>query len=178
MNIFLRWSKKENPLYVRMIALFLAGLIFPILIPYTLIIPVSRLNALFHLPTFYYGLPNLVVGGVLILCGMFFAFWSIVMQVVEASGTPLPMLPTQKLLVRGPFRYCRNPMSFGTFCAYAGIGVAVGSPAALIVVAIFAGLLILYIKRIEEKELAARFGQAYLDYLKVTPFLIPRWRRK
>ncbi len=177
MNIFLRWSNKESPLCVRIIALFFAGLIFPILIPYTLVVPVSRLNALLHLPGFFYGLPNLAAGGVMILCGLFFAFWSIGMQVVEASGTPLPMLPTQKLLIHGPFRYCRNPMSFGTFCGYAGIGVAVGSPAALIVVAIFAGLLILYIKCIEEKELAARFGQPYLAYMKVTPFLIP-WGRK
>lgn len=176
MNIFLRWSKKESPLYLRIIGLFFAGLIFPILIPYTLIVPASSLNTLFHLPAFYYGLVNLAVGGVMIVCGLFFAFWSIGLQIIDAHGTPLPMLPTQKLLVYEPFRYCRNPMTFGTVCAYAGIGVAAGSPAALIIVALFAGLLILYIKRIEEKELAARFGQAYLEYKKDTPFMIP-WRR-
>jgi protein-S-isoprenylcysteine O-methyltransferase Ste14 len=38
----------------------------------------------------------------------------------------------------------------------------------------FCLMLILYIKRIEERELGARFGEEYLTYKMVTPFLIPR----
>ena len=49
----------------------------------------------------------------------------------------------------------------------------VGSYTALIFVALFFLLLLAYLKLVEEKELALRFGQEYLDYKKGTPFLIP-----
>jgi protein-S-isoprenylcysteine O-methyltransferase Ste14 len=34
--------------------------------------------------------------------------------------------------------------------------------------------LILYLKQLEEKELAERFGEAYLQYRREVPFIIPR----
>jgi protein-S-isoprenylcysteine O-methyltransferase Ste14 len=41
-----------------------------------------------------------------------------------------------------------------------------------------AGLLLIYIKRVEEKEMEIRFDQNYLAYKRQTPFLIPRfWNR-
>lgn len=178
MNFILRWSKKEYPLPVRISALAVAGALFLFLIPYTLIVLAPRLDTAIHLPSFDFGWPNIILGGLMILGGMVFGLWSVGMEIFDAGGTPLPLMPTQKLLTRGAFRYCRNPMTFGTVCAYSGIGVLAGSLSAVIIVAIFAGLLILYVKRIEEKELAVRFGQAYLDYLASTPFIIPRlWKR-
>jgi protein-S-isoprenylcysteine O-methyltransferase Ste14 len=51
--------------------------------------------------------------------------------------------------------------------------VAVGSLVSLFTVALCGGLLIVYLKRIEEHELAVRFGQDYLDYKAKTPFMIP-----
>jgi protein-S-isoprenylcysteine O-methyltransferase Ste14 len=44
---------------------------------------------------------------------------------------------------------------------------------------VLAALLILYLKRIEEGELAERFGDAYLVYKREVPFIIPampRWK--
>jgi protein-S-isoprenylcysteine O-methyltransferase Ste14 len=178
MNIILRWSTKEQPLLVRVIAMVFAGILFIFLIPYALIIAIPKLDALLHLPSFFFGLANLLVGGIMLLSGLFFAWWSIGMQLFKANGTPLPMIPTQKLLVSGPFRYCRNPMTFGTICAYGGVALAVGSLASLFTVALFGGLLIVYLKRIEEHELAARFGQDYLNYKAKTPFMIPRLMKR
>ena len=83
------------------------------------------------------------------------------------------MAPTQTLLVTGPFQYCRNPMTFGTVMLYFGISKLAGSLSSIIVVALFTLILLLYIKKIEERALADRFGQAYLDYKAVTPFIIP-----
>ena len=177
MNFFLRWSKKEHSLPTKIIAMVCAGILFIFLIPYVAIIILPKFDTLLHLPSIFFGMVNFIAGGLLILCGVFFAWWSIGMQLFEAKGTPLPLLPTQKLLVNGPFKYCRNPMTFGTICAYGGIGVAVGSLSSLITVAFFGGLLCLYIKRIEEKELSIRFGQDYLDYKAVTPFIIPKLKR-
>jgi protein-S-isoprenylcysteine O-methyltransferase Ste14 len=177
MNIILRWSTKEQPLLIRVIAMVFAGILFIFLIPYALIIAIPKLDALLNLPSFFYGLVNLLVGGIMLLAGLFFAWWSIGMQLFKANGTPLPMIPTQKLLISGPFKYCRNPMTFGTICAYGGVAMAVGSLASLFSVALFGGLLIIYLKRIEEHELAARFGQDYLDYKAKTPFMIPKWTK-
>ena len=39
--------------------------------------------------------------------------------------------------------------------------------------AIFAAMLISYLKIIEEKELQMRFGDEYIEYKKKTPFIIP-----
>jgi len=39
---------------------------------------------------------------------------------------------------------------------------------------ILTALLLSYVKFIEEKELAARFGAEYLAYKRETPFILPR----
>jgi protein-S-isoprenylcysteine O-methyltransferase Ste14 len=83
------------------------------------------------------------------------------------------MLPTKKLLIVGPFKYCRNPMTLGTIIAYVGISILIGSLSSLIVVVIFAATLIGYLKLIEEKELEMRFGSEYIEYKNKTPFIIP-----
>lgn len=37
-----------------------------------------------------------------------------------------------------------------------------------------AALLLLYLRRVEEKELAERFGEPYMAYKRRTPFIIPK----
>ena len=88
------------------------------------------------------------------------------------------MMPTQKLLTTGPFRYCRNPMTLGTILAYGGLTIAAGTPAGLTIVILLASLLLLYLKLVEEKELAERFGDEYLAYKREVPFILPRMPRR
>lgn len=178
MNLFTRWMNQKTPAVVRIIALVIAGGLFVGLIPWLLLVVLPRLDASWRLPALSFGLLNYILGGLLVLVGMFFAWWSILSQVLKAQGTPLPMLPTQSLLTGGPFKYCRNPMTFGTICAYLGVAVIAGSLASIGFVVLFFALLLLYVKLVEEKELALRFGQPYLDYKRVTPFLIPGNGRK
>ena len=68
-------------------------------------------------------------------------------------------MPTQVLLTDGPFRYCRNPMTLGTILAYLGMAVAVGTKAGTVLVLSLAASLLVYLKRLEEGELAERFGE-------------------
>lgn len=107
----------------------------------------------------------------------FFAIWSVKIEFTLGKGTPAPMMPTQKLIVSGPFLYCRNPMFFGTICAYLGIVIMLGSISALLLFLFFSIGLIVYVKVLEEKELTARFGQDYLEYKAQVPFLIPNFRK-
>jgi protein-S-isoprenylcysteine O-methyltransferase Ste14 len=69
-------------------------------------------------------------------------------------------------------------MTLGTILADLGLSVAAATIVGLILVAAFAALLIVYLKRMEEKELADRFGEAYLAYRRDVPFIIPRIPRK
>jgi protein-S-isoprenylcysteine O-methyltransferase Ste14 len=174
MKYYSKWARREYSLPKRLFLTFLAGIVFAFLIPYTLTKLLPKLDILLSIPGFYCGTINLIVGGLFLVIGGFFGFWSIGDQLFQARGTPVPFMATQTLLVTGPFRLCRNPMAFGAFLAYFGITVLVGSISAFASVIIFAVLLITYIKLIEEKELEARFGKSYLDYKGATPFMIPR----
>jgi protein-S-isoprenylcysteine O-methyltransferase Ste14 len=138
----------------------------------------ASLDRKLDLPSLDLGTINHILGGFLMVLGFSFALWSIYDQFSQASGTPLPMLPTQKLLVGGPFRYCRNPMTLGTVTAYLGIAVYARTIAGIGIVLLFALLLVLYLKLLEEKELTERFGEAYLAYKQEVPFIIPRLPRR
>ena len=178
MNHFTRWAKRGNNGWSFILVLVPAGVLFVFLFPYLFLTALPRLDARLGLPSLSFGPVNWILGGILLLLGMVYASWSICMQVYKASGTPVPIVPTQKLLVSPPFSHCRNPMVFGTICAYLGLAIFAGSISSIILVGIFTASLVLYIKRVEEKELEMRFGQDYLEYKSRTPFLIPRITRK
>ncbi|HET7724127.1 MAG TPA: isoprenylcysteine carboxylmethyltransferase family protein, partial [Propionibacteriaceae bacterium] len=119
-----------------------------------------------------------VPGLLLLVCGGGFAVWSVLAEATVGRGTPVPLIPTQRLVVVPPFTFCRNPMVLGTSLAYLGLAVAVGSPSAVVLVVTFAALLLLYVRTVEEKELEARFGADYVAYRSRTPFLLPRFTQR
>ena len=174
MNLFSKWASHEHSFRSRVLASIPAGFLFVFLIPYTLIALLPRLDDKFHFPALSFGIYNYVFGGILILLGFSYAIRSIGMQLFKARGTPLPMMPTHELLDQGVFSQCRNPMVFGTICIYLGISFLVGSLSSIIATLVFMGFLFLYVKTIEEKELAARFGEEYIIYKAKTPFFFPR----
>lgn len=177
MKLLPRLAKKEYSLPFRLLtSILIGGPLFLVLIPLLLIKTMPRLDDWLHLPSFSFGWVNYLIGGILILIGMVFGLWSIGDQLFIARGTPLPVMATQKLLISGPFRYCRNPMTFGTICAYSGVAILVGSLSSLILVWLFGGLLVTYLKRVEEDELTERFGKEYEAYKAATPFIIPHLR--
>ena len=178
MKKFQDWAKREYSLKQRLITLGFAGVFFLLILPALLIWASTALDQRLNLPKFYAGAINGILGLFLILGGGILAIWSIYAQVTIGEGTPLPMMPTQKLVVMAPFTYCRNPMTLGTFLAYLGISVWIGSWSAVIIVLIFIGSLLLYVRFIEEKELEARYGPEYVEYKRSTPFILPRLRSR
>lgn len=177
MSHFYQWAQREYPLAGRIAATALAGLLFAVLIPLVVAAGGPRIDAALHLPDFQFGAVNYLVGAALAAVGFYFALWSIAWQLTRGRGTPLPVMPTQALLTQGPFRYCRNPMSFGALTAYLGFAVVAGTISGVAIVLILSALLLLYLKKVEEGELVERFGEAYLSYKREVPFLIPTIRR-
>ena len=102
--------------------------------------------------------------------------WSIYWQHRNGEGTPLPLVPTRVLLCDGPYRFTRNPMALGAILWLAGWALLANSPSALFGgVGIFALLVLSWDKWIEEKELLWKYGAAYEQYRRQTPFLLPRF---
>jgi protein-S-isoprenylcysteine O-methyltransferase Ste14 len=175
MNRFKQWQEQKTSPGRRVILLVIGALIFPTGIPAVLVLLLPRVDEKFGIASFFIGNANILFGVLMVVLGGGLALWTILAQVTLAAGTPFPMLPTQKLIIVGPFRYCRNPMTLGTLLAYTGVAVWVGSFSALLAVLVLALLLLAYLKGIEEQELELRFGEEYLEYKKNTPFILPRF---
>jgi protein-S-isoprenylcysteine O-methyltransferase Ste14 len=173
-SLYARWAAKERSETTRIAVLLPAGPVFLGLIPFLVAGIGPRLDRRLGLPVLGTGSVNRIAGGLLTVLGFALAFTAIDLQLNRGRGTPLPVMPTQELLTEGPFRYCRNPMTLGTILAYLGMAIAARTTAGTLMVLSLAASLLLYLRRLEEGELAERFGEAYLAYKRQTPFIIPR----
>ena len=178
MNRFKKWAEHEYSKKQRMIAVIFGGFIFWIIIPFFIIVISFYIDQWFQLPKFRYGLINLLMGLLFMVTGWLFANWTVRIQFTIGKGTPMPLMATQKLIVKGPYLYCRNPMTLGTDLFYLGVAIWLGSLSAIGLGLVYPVGILIYIKLIEEKELEERFGSEYLDYKKRTPFLIPHLSKK
>jgi protein-S-isoprenylcysteine O-methyltransferase Ste14 len=156
-------------------ALIPAGILVVIIIPAMLIILPYFIDRNLNIPRFIYGPINYIFGTIFIVIGIVFSLWSIYIQYKIGRGTPVPLVPTLKLIIQKPYSYCRNPMALGTIIAYLGIGILIGSFSSITLIIIITTALLLYIRFIEEKGLTKRFGKSYLMYKKSIPFIIPRF---
>jgi protein-S-isoprenylcysteine O-methyltransferase Ste14 len=177
MKRFEAWSQRKSSPGQQVATLALAGALIVIVLPLGVAFLAAWLDASLGLANFAAAPLTPALGAVCVVGGLALALWAIQVQLTIGEGTPVPTAPTQRLIDQPPFAYCRNPMALGTIIAYTGFAILLGSWTALGIVAFLSGLLIAYIKLIEEKELAMRFGASYLAYKQATPFMIPRLRR-
>ena len=173
-----KWAEHEYSIKQRIIAVLFGGFIFWIVIPFFIIIVSFYIDQWLHLPKFRYGLINPVIGLMFMVTGWLFANWTVKVQFSLGKGTPIPLMATQKLIIKAPYTYCRNPMTLGTAIFYLGIAIWLGSFSAIGLGLVYPVGILIYIKLIEEKELEERFGSEYLEYKKSTPFLIPSFGKK
>mgnify|MGYP001076588802 CR=1 FL=1 len=171
---FMRWASREHSTGKQILTMALAGLLIVVTLPFLVVVAGLAMDRWLYLPSFAVGAINPIAGVLLAGLGLGLGLWSVEAEITIGEGTPVPLVPTQKLVVQPPFTYCRNPMTLGTILAYLGVCVWIGSISALVIVAILTTLLLAYVKFIEEKELAARFGADYLAYKRETPFILPR----
>lgn len=174
MKKYLEWARREPSTRHLVATLVLAGGFFLAGLPLLIAVSAGWLDRSLGLPRFTAGIATNVAGIALMVAGGVFAFWAVFAEARIGHGTPVPMIPTQRLVVVPPFNYSRNPMVLGTVVGYLGFSLWLGSVSAIVLVLVFAALLLLYVKVLEENELEARFGGDYLAYKRTTPFLIPR----
>ncbi len=171
------WARRERSETTRIATTLLVGPVFLGLLPLLVAGAGPRLDRRLGLPPIGFRRVNLALGGLLAVLGFSLGFWSVDTQLTRGRGTPLPVMPTHELLTDGPFRYCRNPMTLGAILAYLGIALAARTVAGTVLVLALAASLLVYLKRLEEGELAERFGEVYLAYRRATPFIVPRLPR-
>ena len=80
------------------------------------------------------------------------------------KGTPAPFDPPRRLVVRGPYRFVRNPMYIGATLVLAGTALFYKSPAVFAFVACFLVVTHLFVVIYEEPTLRRTFGPEYSAY--------------
>jgi protein-S-isoprenylcysteine O-methyltransferase Ste14 len=80
------------------------------------------------------------------------------------KGTPAPFDPPRKLVIRGPYRYVRNPMYIGAALALAGAALFYKSAPLLTYAAGFLVVCHLFVITYEEPTLRRTFGADYQAY--------------
>jgi protein-S-isoprenylcysteine O-methyltransferase Ste14 len=93
----------------------------------------------------------------------------------EGEGTLAPWDPPRKLVVRGPYRYVRNPMISGVVFVLFGEALILLSRPHFWWALIFVAINLVYIPLFEEQQLRDRFGGAYAIYCRHVPRLVPRF---
>lgn len=160
--------------HLRLVSMPIFAAFFLTLVLLTIFLALKADEA-FHLPRLLASPWNVLLSLPLLSVGAFLWIWSVV-HFAKAKGTPVPVSPPPKLVDTGPYAYTRNPMLSGVFLVLFGIGFMVGSLALLFVFApIFVVCSVLEFKFIEEPELEKRLGDAYREYKRKTPMLIPKW---
>jgi protein-S-isoprenylcysteine O-methyltransferase Ste14 len=118
------------------------------------------------------GIPAIVLFSIVSLM----CLHSSAMFVIYGRGTPLPLDEPSRLVIRGLYRYVRNPMAmFGIIQGFS-VGLYLGSWPVMFY-AILGVPVWNYIARPpEERDLEARFGAEFLEYKANVRCWIPRLR--
>lgn len=166
-------SQKPRSWRFRVVAILIGVLTFLAIVPAVLFFAVYAIDK--YALSDLWGRLETGFSIVAVVLGLLLALWTLLSQVRIGKGTPVPLAPPQKLIVTGPYRWCRNPLQLGVMLYYLGVGTYFGSLRIGVLMFVL-GLLLgsCYHKFIEEKELLRRFGKEYEEYRARTPFLFPK----
>jgi protein-S-isoprenylcysteine O-methyltransferase Ste14/predicted DCC family thiol-disulfide oxidoreductase YuxK len=117
-----------------------------------------------------------VSGVALFVVGSVLHLGSNLVMAVVGEGTPMTLDCPRKLVVAGPYRFVRNPMSVASVFQSVGVALFLGSPLVLV----YAVLLMLMdnflLRPHEEADLERRFGDAFRTYRRRVRCWRPRLR--
>ena len=123
-----------------------------------------------------YPLPVRVAGAVLTGAGAAALLGAFAQFAVQGRGTPAPPAPTEQLVVRGLYRYVRNPMYLAVLAVITGQAILLGRPVLLGYTAVVAAAFVAFVYGYEQPALARRYGAQYEAYRRAVPGWWPRLR--
>jgi protein-S-isoprenylcysteine O-methyltransferase Ste14 len=122
-----------------------------------------------HQPLHWIALPSIAVGTAFLgLCILEFAR--------SGLGTLSPVDPPRNLVIRGPYRYVRNPMYLSVTLIVLGEVLLTRSRGLLAFWALWFAAVNLFVLGYEEPTLRSRFGAAYERYSAAVGRWVPRLR--
>ncbi len=156
-----------------MMKLLLKNLLFTLVVPGTIGVYVplflARGRSAATGLTFLFALALLALGGVIYA-------WCVWDFAVFGRGTPAPIDAPKKLVVRGLYRYTRNPIYLGVLTVLLGWAVMFQ---ALLIYTLCVGICFhLFVVFYEEPRLGRQFGAEYHDYCERAGRWLPRFRRR
>jgi len=119
------------------------------------------------------------IGVLLIAAGTFVLLDSFARFALQGLGTPAPVFPTKHLVVKGFYRYVRNPMYVAVVSVILGQALLFGDLHVLMYVLIPWLAAYLFVLTYEEPTLRKSFGAGYDTFCANVPRWLPRltpWR--
>jgi protein-S-isoprenylcysteine O-methyltransferase Ste14 len=114
----------------------------------------------------YFGLAGILVGALIYLwCAWDFTF--------SGKGSPAPIDPPKKLVVRGLYRYVRNPMYVGVLTLILGQAIWFECVQLFAYAGTAFVLMYAFVFFYEEPALKRKFGESYERYCEAVPRWIP-----
>ena len=121
-----------------------------------------------------YPVPVRVVGAMVTAVGAAALPGAFAQFALEGRGTPAPPAPTGHLVVRGLYRYVRNPMYLAVLAAITGQALLLSRPLLLGYAAVVAAAFAAFVHGYEQPALARRYGTEYEAYQRAVPGWWPR----
>lgn len=117
-----------------------------------------------------------LLGFIPVIIGALMMLWSYWQFVFYGKGTPAHFKLPNRLVIRGLYRFVRNPMLIGFNLIWIGEIIFYQS-GIILVIAIIQHFLILHgflVVNVEEPMLESRFGKTYVEYCNNVPRWLPR----
>jgi protein-S-isoprenylcysteine O-methyltransferase Ste14 len=123
--------------------------------------------------------PLRVIGAIFVAAGTFVVLDSFARFALQGLGTPAPVFPTRHLVVKGFYRYVRNPMYVAVVAVILGQALLFGDMHVLEYALVAWLVAQLFVVTYEEPTLRKTFGVEYEFFRANVPRWIPRltpWR--
>jgi len=120
--------------------------------------------------------PIRVVGFLLVVAGIALLVDCFVRFALQGEGTPAPVAPPRRLVVKGAYRYVRNPIYVAVLAIIAGQGLVLGDVVVLAYAVVVWICCHLFVVAYEEPTLRRTFGREYEIYYENVPRWIPGLR--
>lgn len=155
--------------------LLLKNLLFTLVVPGTVAVyvPLSIAGHRLVAPG-----PTLAAAICLFVLGTSIYSWCVWDFASFGRGTPAPIDAPKKLVVRGLYRYTRNPMYVGVLSTMLGFSMLYQALPVLLYALVMFCAFNLFVRLYEEPHLTREFGEPYRDYCGRVGRWLPRLRRR